>query len=61
MPVGNQRRCARGYAVSANPWCCSARGQASKDGEIMVLRHEVAVPRRQVTRTKPDRADRAMP
>ena len=33
--------------------------QASKNAEIMVLRHEVAL-RRQVTLQKPDRADRAV-
>src|SRR5436190_235038 len=36
------------------------RGQASKDAEIMVLRHEATALRRQVARPKPDWADRAV-
>jgi putative transposase len=36
------------------------RNQASKDAEIMVLRHEMMVLRRQVTCPKPGWADRAV-
>jgi hypothetical protein len=37
-----------------------ARSEASKDLEILVLRHEISVLRRQISRPKPDWADRAI-
>ena len=36
------------------------RSQASKDAEILILRHQLAVLRRQVARPGPSWADRAL-
>jgi hypothetical protein len=50
------------YLIAIRIFCWLAllgRSHASKDAEIMVLRHEIAVLRHQVTRPKPDWADRA--
>ena len=41
-------------------WLLLGRSEASKDAEIMALRHEVTVLRRQLARPKPDWADRAV-
>ena len=46
--------------IRVSGWLLLGRGQASKNAEILVLRHEVTLLRRQVARPKPDWADRAV-
>ena len=53
------------YAVFDHNWVCGwlvllGRSQASKDAEIIVLRHEMMVFGRQVARPKPEWADRVV-
>ena len=49
------------FMVQESGWLAlPARSDAAKDAEILILRHEIAVPRRQVARPRPEWSDRTV-